>query len=76
MAIVTEIIAVMLPDPVPAPRLRWCPVDGKPLTSRQTVCSARCRAVQWRQRQEEARERRIAQIPALLEAALRKASEP
>jgi hypothetical protein len=50
-----------------------CPVCGRvELRGRQTVCSARCRRARSRQRQDEARRARNAEIRELLEAALKK----
>jgi hypothetical protein len=55
---------------------RTCPVCLQvPLTGRQEVCSARCRAARSRQRRVEAQRERDAAIRDLLEAALKKLQE-
>jgi predicted nucleic acid-binding Zn ribbon protein len=47
-----------------------CPVCGKPLHSRQTVCSAKCRAARSRRKKESALHERDARIRLLLRTAM------
>jgi len=46
-----------------------CPVCGRPLQGRQTVCSGKCRIARSRQRQKEQLHVRDAQIRLLLRTA-------
>lgn len=52
-----------------------CPACGERLSGRQRACSGKCRAVLSRQRQEQARRERDAEVRGLLEAALRRLGE-
>ena len=63
------------PGSVRTPALLSCPIcRTTPLRGRQTVCSPRCRAKRHRQRRDEARHARDAEIREL-EAALRRLTE-
>jgi predicted nucleic acid-binding Zn ribbon protein len=63
------------PEPHPSsvrtlPVVPFCPICGTPLRGRQTVCLAKCRIAQSRQRRERTRAERDAKVRLLLQDAL------
>jgi predicted nucleic acid-binding Zn ribbon protein len=52
-----------------------CPICGKPLQGRQTVCSAKCRVARSRQRREARQHERDSQVRLLLTTAIEAATE-
>ena len=71
-------------DPIPGlppesvrtpPVVSSCPVCGRPLTGKQTVCSPKCRIERSRRRRQAKQQARTAQVRLLLKEALRVLAE-
>jgi predicted nucleic acid-binding Zn ribbon protein len=77
-----------MPDPKPTPipdncpgsvrtpiMVVSCPICGRPLTGNQTVCSAKCRIIRSRRKQEAKRRERDAKVRLCLQDALKLLAE-